>query len=264
MTTPHITTIGRSLWRFGFLLITLTLAWFALSATAQAVRPPPDGGYPNGNTAEGSNALFSLTTGEINTAVGFHALYSTTVGYENTATGYLALGGTTTGFVNTADGAYALYSNTTGRQNTAIGAGALARETTTCCNTAMGVAALSQNMFGVGNTGIGISALLNSTGSENIALGDGAGANLIQGDHNIYIGNQAPSPTVNESNTIRIGTVGTQTNTFVAGIGGTAVVGDPVVVDSNGQLGTVTSSARFKRRSSRWTRPARQSWPLSQ
>ena len=48
--------------------------------TARAVSPPPDGGYPNGNTAEGEDALFSLTTGTGNTALGFHALYDNSSG----------------------------------------------------------------------------------------------------------------------------------------------------------------------------------------
>src|SRR5256885_6121166 len=51
-----------------FLLIPLVLACFALSPTARAVDPPPDGGYPNANTAEGEDALFSLTSGSDNTA----------------------------------------------------------------------------------------------------------------------------------------------------------------------------------------------------
>ena len=53
------------------------LACFALSPTAQAqLLPPPDGGYPNQNTAEGTDALFSLTVGGDNTAIGTRALYS--------------------------------------------------------------------------------------------------------------------------------------------------------------------------------------------
>ena len=60
----------------GFLLIplALALAWFALSPAARAVDPPPDGGYPGDNTAEGDDALFSLTTGSDNTAIGDDAL----------------------------------------------------------------------------------------------------------------------------------------------------------------------------------------------
>jgi hypothetical protein len=53
----------------------LLLTCFALSPGAQAVVPPPDGGYPNANTAEGTDALFSLTIGSNNTAIGFNALF---------------------------------------------------------------------------------------------------------------------------------------------------------------------------------------------
>src|SRR6266581_7221001 len=75
----------------GLVLIPLALAWLALGSTARAVDPPPDGGYPNSTTAEGDNALFSLTTGFGNTAMGFNALYSDTTGGGNTAIGIAAL-----------------------------------------------------------------------------------------------------------------------------------------------------------------------------
>src|SRR6266571_4745688 len=102
-------------------LIAITLGCFGLSPQARAVNPPPDGGYPNQNTAEGENALFSLTTGSNNTATGFSALYSNTSGSGNTATNYLALKNNTTGSNNTAYGGAALrLSNGSG--NTAIGA----------------------------------------------------------------------------------------------------------------------------------------------
>jgi len=61
-------------------LVGLALTCFALSPRAQAVLPPPDGGYPGHNTAEGTDPLFSLTTGVNNTATGFEALYSNTTG----------------------------------------------------------------------------------------------------------------------------------------------------------------------------------------
>ena len=89
-------------------------------ATARAVVPPPDGGYPNGNTAEGQNALLSLTTGTYNTALGFLSLTSVTEGGFNTAVG----AGTlllNTGTQNTAVGAAALVLNTS-FNNTGIGA----------------------------------------------------------------------------------------------------------------------------------------------
>src|SRR5882762_4306108 len=89
MTTLHLKkSIGRSPLQLGFLLVLLALGLFVLSPTAQAqLSPPPDGGYPNQNTAEGDDALFSLTTGSDNTAVGFHALHDITDSSENTAVG---------------------------------------------------------------------------------------------------------------------------------------------------------------------------------
>jgi hypothetical protein len=83
----------------------------------------------------------------------------------------------------------------------------------------------------------------NTTGSGNIALGDLAGINLTTGDNNIDIGN---SGVAGESNTIRIGTQGTQNRTFIAGISGAAVIGRPVMINGNGRLGTPPCSARYK------------------
>src|SRR4051812_49029458 len=69
------------------ILLTFALVCFALVQNAQAVNPPPDGGYPGENTAEGTRALFSLTTGEFNTALGWLALQSNTGAWYNTAVG---------------------------------------------------------------------------------------------------------------------------------------------------------------------------------
>ena len=209
--------------------ILLVLACFALSPSARAVVPPPDGGYPNENTAEGKDALFRLTTGFGNTALGFDALNANTTGQLNTATGRNALLSNTTGQLNTADGSAALFSNTTGDFNTATGRLALLSNTTGTGNTADGIGALS------GNT----------TGKENIALGAAAGDNLTTGDNNIDIANEGIA---DEANTIRIGEL--QTATFIAGIRGTTTGnGDAitVVIDSAGQLGTMSSSRRFKK-----------------
>src|SRR6184192_4551132 len=95
--------------RRGFLLI--ALACFALSPTARAVSPAPDGGYPGNNTAEGTNALFSLTTGSQNTALGGFSLFSDNNGNNNTAVGAGALF-KDKGNDNTATGAGALFNNT--------------------------------------------------------------------------------------------------------------------------------------------------------
>ena len=99
--------------RLALILIPLVFACFALSLTAQAVSPAPEGGYPGGNTAEGKNALLSLTTGGFNTAVGFFSLRSNVTGQFNTATGAGTLLASTAD-ENTATGAGALLSNTTG------------------------------------------------------------------------------------------------------------------------------------------------------
>src|SRR5690348_14718388 len=88
----------------GLLLIALTLGCLALLPSARAVDPPPDGGYANQNTAEGEDALLSLSTGTDNTALGFDALFSNTEGSDNTATGSGALQSNTTGTENTANG----------------------------------------------------------------------------------------------------------------------------------------------------------------
>jgi trimeric autotransporter adhesin len=159
MTTLSIRNpISRPSLRRGFLL--LALAWFALSPTARAVTPAPDGGYPSGNTAVGDNALLNLTSGRDNTAIGFDALIN------------------------------------------------------------------------------------NTTGSSNIALGPSAGVSITTGKDNIYIGNKG---TAGKSNTIHIGTNGIQKFTFIAGISGATVAsGVGVIVDTNGHLGTIESSARFK------------------
>jgi hypothetical protein len=247
----------------GFLLLplALALAWFALSPTARAVTPAPDGGYPGGNTAEGDDALFSLTTGLDNTAVGNDALYSLTTGISNTAIGDGALysnttGGlntangvdtlafNTTGGLNTANGHQALHLNTTGNANTASGTFALSGNTTGYGNTATGYSALENNTTGLQNTANGEYALLNNTGSNNIALGFEAGLNRTTGSNNIDIGNAGSA---GKSNIIRIGTNGTQKNAYIAGISGVTVAGGVgVIIDSNGHLGTAVSSARFK------------------
>jgi Chaperone of endosialidase len=265
------------------LLIASVLACIGLLPKAQAVVPPPDGGYPGGNTAEGQEALLHLTTGVQNTAVGFlslktdttgsyntaigsgtlrannsdantatgtFALLSNTIGWRNTANGALALISNTNGIANTAVGYSALFSNTVGLGNTAVGDSALFGNTTGDANIAIGSQALIGNSTGGGNTAIGHLALTdNTSGDLNIALGVRAGLHTT-GSNNIDVGNIGVA---GESNTIRIGGdvgfgYGPQTAAFIAGISGTAVVGDAVVVDGNGQLGTVASSARFKKK----------------
>ena len=117
-------TISKQLqWLRSFIASTFILSCIAFSQLAQAVSPAPDGGYATGNTAEGTNALFSLVTnlGFNETAIGFEALYTDRNGNYNTAVGWKALHSNTSGGDNTAIGASALFSNTTGIFNTATG-----------------------------------------------------------------------------------------------------------------------------------------------
>ena len=147
--------MGRSPLRRGFLLIPLALAWLALSQTAQGVVPAPDGAYPGYNTAEGQNALFSLTNGVWNTAIGAYSLSSDTIGNGNTGVGLNALRFNTTGGENTADGLGALGSNTTGRNNIALGDSAGFNLTTGSNNIdigALGIAA-EANTIRIGKSG---------------------------------------------------------------------------------------------------------------
>src|SRR5262249_12010625 len=105
--------------------------------------------------------------------------------------------------------------------------------------------ALYFNLDGKYNTGLGLRALYNNTsGNTNTAVGYLAGTNLTTGSNNVDIANQGLA---GESKTIRIGTTGTQTRAFVAGISGVAVTGADVVVNASGQLGVVVSSSRFKK-----------------
>src|SRR6266478_1938637 len=224
------------------LLIQLALACFALAPQARATCQ--QGCLTNGNTVLGDDALLN-NTGANNTATGSGALSANTIGFANTATGMDALLNNTEGNSNTATGVQALQSNTTGAANTATGFFALIRNKSGNSNTAVGVNALFGNNRGQHNTAIGFDALHNNqTGSFNIALGSNAGSKLSSGDGNIDIGNEGRP---DEASTIRLGTTGNQTATFIAGISGATVAGGVgVIIDTNGQLGTVVSSARFK------------------
>jgi hypothetical protein len=240
----------------------------------RALNSDTNGGY---NTATGVYSLFSNTSGFFNSATGAYSLANNTTGSNNTANGYAALyfntadantatGNAalyhnTTGANNTAVGFQALLSNITGNNNTAIGLQALSSATTSSStavgmralfsntigssNTAMGVEALFTNTTGAANTAIGFGALFATTGTNNIGLGHGAGENLTTGQSNICIGNVGVA---GESNTIRIGR-SAHTATFIGGIRGvTTGINDAisVVIDSAGQLGTMSSSRRFK------------------
>ena len=272
MKTPTLSTncIHRSLGRSALLSVSLLIACFGLLPRAQAVGPDTDGTIPgsnngegigvlvsrttgiwnsgtgfealsqltagNQNTATGLRALFSDTNGGFNTATGVYSLFSNTSGFFNSATGAYSLANNTDGSGNTANGAQALYSNTTGAGNTANSSFALFHNTTGNNNTATGSQALQNNTTGAGNTAYGDSALFNNTtGALNTALGLGAGSGVTTANNVIAIGTGG----ANVSNTCFIGNIFGVTTQNANAI--------PVLVDSAGQLGTASSSRRFKK-----------------
>jgi len=206
------------------------------------------------NTATGFQSLFSNTTGSDNTANGAFALFTNTEGIENTATGESALASNSTGNANTATGFNALLSNTIGTSNTANGGFALSSNTTGNSNTATGAAAL-QFSTGDGNTANGALALFsNTTGTSNTAVGSGALVNSTIGVDNTALGVAAGSAVTNASNVICIGFgvagANVSNSCFIGNIRGvTTHIADavPVVIDSTGQVGTQSSSRRFKK-----------------
>ena len=190
------------------------------------------------NTAVGWRGLFKNTTGFDNTAVGSLALYKNTGGAFNSAFGWSALISNINGHYNTATGSGSLSSNTFGFDNTANGAGALPANTTGAENTAIGVSAMYSNKTGDFNTSIGFDALeVNTTGSNNTALGAGAGNNVRTANNVICIG-------------AGIGGADLSHSCFIGQIRGVTTQnadGVPVLIDSAGQLGTASSSRRFKK-----------------
>jgi Chaperone of endosialidase len=196
------------------------------------------------NTFLGLNAGNFTMTGDSNTGIGRGALSTNTAGNFNTATGAFALQLNTIGDDNTADGEGALNKNDSGFGNTAAGSLTLANNATGSFNTATGRLALFGNETGDANTALGASALGNTTGANNIGIGLEGGLDLTTGSNNICIGNPGFA---GESSTIRIGTAGKQTATFIAGITGTTSPGGVAVfADATGKLGTVTSSRDVK------------------
>jgi hypothetical protein len=243
-------------WRSACILF--ALGCLALCPMARAVVPAPDGGYPNFNTAEGSNALKNLTTGVGNAAVGWFSLFSNTdgsfntalgagtlpsnvgdqntgFGIQNTAIGALALFSNATGSQNTATGALALFSNTTGVGNTANGYSALYSNATGFFNSATGADSLANNTTGAYNTANGYQALgSNTTGYFNTALGHAAGANIITGQNNVCIGAMV------------YGVDGVSDTTWIGNVYDSVTTARQVYVNADNKIGTLSSSRRFK------------------
>jgi len=204
------------------------------------------------NTFIGVRAGHSNYTGFANTFTGASAGYANSTGYNNTFYGLDAGESTTSGDNNTFSGAYAGIYNRKGSHNTFTGAGAGQNNFTGNLNTFLGSSAGVYNTTGQRNTFAGYNAgQNNTTGQSNIFLGGSAGSNNLAGNNDIYIGNLGPTSQT-ESSTIRIGGdvqngYGPQTAAYIAGIyGSTSSSGVPVYINADGQLGTLTSSVRFK------------------
>ena len=220
---------------------------FAINAFASG------GVYANGHIDAGvydmgGSALLSSSGTTGNLFLGLNAGYLTTSGYGDTFLGSFAGGFNTMGYWNTFTGNSAGLNNTTGNLNTFSGYSAGGANTTGSFNTFNGVSAGNASTTGNSNTFIGSSAgYSNTTGSGNTYIGASAGYKN-NGTNNIYLGTSAGSATKTENRTMRLGFPANISRTFVAGIWGSTVGsnGVSIYVDSNGQLGTVLSSRRFK------------------
>jgi Chaperone of endosialidase len=239
-----------------FTTILSALVCFGLSPAANAIEPAaPADDVGGGNTADGANALLSLTSGTFNTAIGFDSLLLTSDTNFNTGVG----AGTlllNTSSQNTAVGAGALLSNSDGADNNAVGAFALFNNVSGSFNNAVGRGA-QQNSTGDQNNALGDLAMFNNTtGSFNTAVGDDALFNCVDGSSNVAIGDEAGTSIVSASNMVAIGATGAGpfadiSNTcFIASIfdqpvsdSGTA---QDVFVDQFNVLGFLPSSQRFK------------------
>ena len=197
----------------------------AFLSQMKAVTPAPDGCYPGFTTAEGCDALKTLTSGAGNTGVGWRSLFF----------------------------------NSTGSFNTGVGAGALILNNGDS-NTAVGAAALLLNVSGMNNTAVGSLALQNSTGNFNTAIGANAGTDPGVVTNNLYIGDPGfPGDT----NVISIGGIAASGTpyelTFIGGIYGAAVntgTALAVYVDTDGHLGTHLVNAPGKKLRGRSPQPA--------
>jgi uncharacterized coiled-coil protein SlyX len=248
-------------------LVTLLLGCFGLLHAARAVMPPPDGGYPGGNTAEGQRALFSLTSGTFNTAVGFLSLTSNTegqfntglgagalllnTGQQNTATGAAALLNNSTGVKNTASGVLAVFNIITGNSNTASGVGALLDNTEGFNNTAIGYNALLSNTTAGDNAAIGTTSLFNnSTGEFNVAVGSQALYNNVSGGSNTAVGDSAGFNITGSGNVLIgagiNGVAGENNFTRIRNVYESAATERAVYVTSDNRIGTLISSRRYK------------------
>jgi hypothetical protein len=196
-----------------------------------------------GNTALGIDAMRNNTTGASNVAVGDQAMTDNISGGAHVAVGGRALWHNVDGIRSVAIGNAALQNNVSGNYNVAIGASALTTNSNSDHSVAIGESAL-YNSFNGNNTAVGYRALYATSGSNNTALGYLAGSAVGIGLNNVHIANTG---LIGDFGVMRLGTAGSQTTTYVSGVRGvTVATGIPVIIGTDGQLGTTTSSRRFK------------------
>ena len=208
--------------------------------------------------------MYTNDNGSHNISLGYQSLYKNISGNKNIAVGSYAL--YYSNYIgdnfNIAIGDHSSYFNTTGARNTSIGAFSLYSNSTGNFNIGIGYYAL-YDCTSSNNTAVGYSALIINTGSDNTALGYNIAQHLTSGSNNIFIGSGVASAytssesknilinhtgVVGDSGVIRIGTAGTNTSAFISGITGVTTGGaaTTVVIDGSGQLGTISSSKRYK------------------
>jgi hypothetical protein len=216
------------------------------------------------NTAVGAAALLLNTTGTNNAAVGTDAMALNDSGNQNAALGAFALFSNVSGVNNTAVGFDAMQFNVSGFTNAAVGTFAMQQNDSSgsglgVFNTAVGGFALQANVDGDSNTAVGAGAMESADGgSDNTAVGFLAGVN-ITGSGNTFIGSNAgttPPATGEYNNTILLGILGDDDandpdgRAYIGNIRDVATGNAdaiPVLIDSDGQLGTAQSSRRFKK-----------------
>src|SRR5437870_8253772 len=211
-----------------------------------------DGCYPNFTTAEGCDALASLTIGAGNTALGWRSLFLNTTGSFNTGVGGGALA-LNNGSSNTAVGVAALLLNTSGAQNTAVGTDSLVFNATGSSNTGTGYFSLMNNTSGGFNTATGWEALTaNTTGSNNTAIGHQALQSNLSNREHVAVGSMAGSGITIVDNNIVIGHNSGVHSVFgqvsdrctidnIFGAPVSAATAAVVMIDSDGRLGTATA-----------------------